>query len=73
MNKIFDLVEDGIFSADGHLSEVHRSITMSFFTCAQIYHMIEKSVRKKNEKGLVPTMVRLKSEHGIEVDLHDIF
>ncbi|XP_074381073.1 alkane hydroxylase MAH1-like [Apium graveolens] len=71
-NKIFDILGDGIFSADGHLWEVHRSITMSLFTHAQFYPMIQKTVRRKIEKRLVPLLDRA-SERGVEVDLHDLF
>ncbi|KAK1392309.1 Alkane hydroxylase [Heracleum sosnowskyi] len=70
--KIFDILGDGIFIAEGHLWEVHRSTTMSIFNHAQFYQTVQKIAREKLEKGLVP-MFDHASTHGIEVDLLDIF
>ncbi|KAK1392311.1 Alkane hydroxylase mah1 [Heracleum sosnowskyi] len=70
--KIFDILGDGILSAEGHLWEVHRNTTMSLFNHAQFYQISQKIVREKLEKGLVPMFDHV-SKHGIEVDLLDIF
>ncbi|KAK1402859.1 Alkane hydroxylase mah1 [Heracleum sosnowskyi] len=70
--KIFDILGEGIFNSDGHLWEVHRRTTMSLFNSAQFCRMLQKTVREKVEKGLLPVLDHV-SKHGIEVDLQDIF
>ncbi|KAK1350674.1 hypothetical protein POM88_054595 [Heracleum sosnowskyi] len=70
--KIFDILGDGILSADGHLWEVHRRTTISLFNHAQFYQTLEKITKEKLEKGLVPMFDHV-SKHGTEVDLLDIF
>ncbi|XP_074381074.1 alkane hydroxylase MAH1-like [Apium graveolens] len=70
--KIFDILGEGILSAEGHTWEVHRSTTMSFFNHAQFYQTLQKITREKVEKGLVPIFDHA-STHGIEMDLLDIF
>ncbi|KAL8127931.1 hypothetical protein AgCh_014748 [Apium graveolens] len=70
--KIFDILREGILSAEGHLWEVSRSTTMSLFNHAQFYQTLQKIAREKLEKGLIPLFDHA-SSHGIEVDLLDIF
>ncbi|KAK1392318.1 Alkane hydroxylase mah1 [Heracleum sosnowskyi] len=70
--KIFDILGDGILSADGHLWEVQRRTTVSLFNHAQFYQTLQNIAREKLEKRLVPMFDHV-SKHGIEVDLLDIF
>ncbi|WOG90792.1 hypothetical protein DCAR_0310037 [Daucus carota subsp. sativus] len=70
--KIFDILGDGIFSAEGHIWEVSRSTTMTIFTHAKFHHTVLEAARQKLEIGLVPLFDHA-SKHGIELDLLDIF
>ncbi|WOH15283.1 hypothetical protein DCAR_0934820 [Daucus carota subsp. sativus] len=70
--KIYDILGEGIISSDGQLWKIHRRTTMSLFKYLQFYQMLQRTVRKKLEEGLLPVLDRV-SKHGIEVDLQDIF
>ncbi|WOG99886.1 hypothetical protein DCAR_0519242 [Daucus carota subsp. sativus] len=70
--KIFDILGDGIFNADGCLWELHRKTTTSLFNHAGFYKMLLESTKNKVKKGLIPVLDHV-SRNEIEVDLQEIF
>ncbi|KAK1397797.1 alkane hydroxylase MAH1-like [Heracleum sosnowskyi] len=70
--KIFDILGDGIFNADGYLWELHRKTTISLFNHAEFCKMLLESTKKKVENGLIPVLDHV-SRNEIEVDLQEIF
>ncbi|KAL8147051.1 alkane hydroxylase MAH1-like [Apium graveolens] len=70
--KIFDILGDGIFNADGNLWELHRKTTSSLFNHAEFYKMLLETTKNKVKKGLIPVLDHV-SRNEIEVDLQEIF
>ncbi|KAL7602458.1 hypothetical protein Lser_V15G23851 [Lactuca serriola] len=70
--KMFDILGDGIFNADGHMWEIQRKTTMSLLRQPNFQSVFEAIVWNKVESGLLPVLESI-CELGKEVDLQDIF
>ncbi|XP_051126006.1 alkane hydroxylase MAH1-like [Andrographis paniculata] len=70
--KIFEILGDGIFNADFQLWELHRRRTLSLMTDVRFYRLLEDSIVKKIETGLLPVLDHFAGRF-IEFDLQDIF
>ncbi|KAK4413916.1 Alkane hydroxylase MAH1 [Sesamum alatum] len=68
---IFEIFGDGIFNADFELWELHRRTTLSLFNQARFYNILEKTVWRKIETGLLPILDHF-SEQGTVVDFQHI-
>ncbi|KAK6133092.1 hypothetical protein DH2020_033131 [Rehmannia glutinosa] len=70
--KIFEILGDGIFSADFELWELQRRTTLSLMGQAKFQGALERSVWRKIENGLIPVLDYF-AEQGSPVDLQEIF
>ncbi|XP_047982482.1 alkane hydroxylase MAH1-like [Salvia hispanica] len=70
--KIFDILGDGIFSADFELWEIHRRTTMAQLKRADFNEFLERTVWQKVEDGLFPVLDHFcGKKEGL--DLQDVF
>ncbi|KAL4575407.1 hypothetical protein LXL04_022250 [Taraxacum kok-saghyz] len=70
--KLFDVLGDGIFNADGHIWEIQRKTTMSLFKQPNFQHVFEAIVWNKVERGLLPVLESV-CKQGKEMDLQETF
>ncbi|MED6183968.1 hypothetical protein PIB30_042838 [Stylosanthes scabra] len=70
--EIFQAFGLGIFTSDSETWRYHRSLLLSFFKNRKFEMFLEKTIHKKVTCSLIPTLEHVK-QHGIEVDLQDIF
>ncbi|XP_047944169.1 alkane hydroxylase MAH1-like [Salvia hispanica] len=70
---IFDILGDGIFSADFELWEIHRKTTLALLTHADFNARLERTVWGKVETGLFPVLDHFCSGIGMDLDLQDVF
>ncbi|XP_041993227.1 alkane hydroxylase MAH1-like [Salvia splendens] len=70
---IFDILGDGIFSADFELWEIHRKTTLALLTHAGFNARLESTVWGKVETGLFPVLDHFCGGMGLDLDLQDVF
>ncbi|KAL1356376.1 hypothetical protein AAHE18_05G180200 [Arachis hypogaea] len=70
--EIFQVFGLGIFTADSETWRYHRSLLLSLFKNRRFEMFLEKTIKKKVECSLIPTLEDMR-QHGIEVDLQDVF
>ncbi|KAL0300973.1 UNVERIFIED_CONTAM: Alkane hydroxylase MAH1 [Sesamum radiatum] len=70
--KKFEILGDGIFSADYELWELHRRTTLALMNQAKFYSSLERNVWQKIQSGLLPVLDRF-TRQGTDVDLQEIF
>ncbi|XP_047982484.1 alkane hydroxylase MAH1-like [Salvia hispanica] len=70
--KIFDILGDGIFSADFELWEIHRRTTIAQLKHADFNEFLERAVWQKVEDGLFPVLDHFCGEKE-GLDLQDVF
>ncbi|GAB2252394.1 hypothetical protein Droror1_Dr00005241 [Drosera rotundifolia] len=70
--RIFSVLGDGIFNADGDLWQFQRQIAHSFIGHDRFRHFLMKTVRQKTEEGLIPILDHA-VENGQVLDLQDLF
>ncbi|CAI9264832.1 unnamed protein product [Lactuca saligna] len=71
-HKIFDILGDGIFNSDHEVWEIQRKTTMSLLKHPDFNSHLEKNIRNKIEKGLLP-LLDLVSHNQQAIDLQEIF
>ncbi|KAL1820910.1 hypothetical protein ACET3Z_015779 [Daucus carota] len=71
-HKIFDILGNGIQNVDDYLWEIQRKTNVSLFNHANFHKLSGETLGAKVKKGLIPLLDHV-SEHGIEVDLQDVF
>ncbi|KAL6543002.1 hypothetical protein OROHE_010522 [Orobanche hederae] len=72
--QIFEILGDGIFSADFGMWELQRRTTLALMSRSCFHASLEESVRRKIENGIMPVLDYF-SENGshASVDLQEIF
>ncbi|KAK4603537.1 hypothetical protein RGQ29_012164 [Quercus rubra] len=70
--EIFEPMGDGIFSTDSETWRYQRKLIQSLIKHSKFMLFLEKVVKGKVEKGLIPVLDHV-SSLGIEVDLQDVF
>ncbi|XP_023742547.1 alkane hydroxylase MAH1 [Lactuca sativa] len=70
--KIFDILGDGIFNSDHEVWEIQRKTIMSLLKHPDFNSHLEKNIRNKIEKGLLPVL-DLVSHNQQAIDLQEIF
>ncbi|MED6183966.1 hypothetical protein PIB30_042836, partial [Stylosanthes scabra] len=70
--EIFQVFGLGIFTSDSEPWKYHRSLLLSLFKNKRFEMFLEKTIQKKVKGSLIPTLEHVK-QHGIEVDLQDVF
>ncbi|KAK4386817.1 Alkane hydroxylase MAH1 [Sesamum angolense] len=70
--KKFEILGDGIFSADYELWELQRRTTLALMNQAKFYSFLERNVWQKIQSGLLPVLDRF-TRQGTDVDLQEIF
>ena len=70
--KMFEVLGDGIFNADGESWRNQRKLGQSMINNPRFHRFLAKVTYNKVEKGLVPLLDHL-SEQGRVVDLQDVF
>ncbi|KAK9059875.1 hypothetical protein SSX86_020579 [Deinandra increscens subsp. villosa] len=70
--KIFDILGDGVFNADGEIWEFQHRTLKSLLNHPTFHSLLKKNIWNKVEKGLLPVLDK-NSRQGVETDLQDIF
>lgn len=71
--KIFgDILGDGIFASESDSWATQRRLIHSVLKNGRFQQLLEKTTRKKVEKGLIPILEHV-SMLGLEVDMQDLF
>ncbi|XVF14031.1 hypothetical protein REPUB_Repub09cG0021300 [Reevesia pubescens] len=67
----FDAMGDGIFNADSNSWKIQRKMLMSLLHSSKFIRRVEKIIKQKLEKGLIPMLENL-TKLDAEVDLQDV-
>ncbi|KAK9059877.1 hypothetical protein SSX86_020581 [Deinandra increscens subsp. villosa] len=70
--KIFDILGDGVFNADGEIWEFHHRTLKPLLNHPTFNSLLKKNIWNKVEKGLLPLLDK-NFRQGVEMDLQDIF
>lgn len=70
--EIFEFLGDGVLAADSESWKMQRKLIHLLFRQAEFLRMVEKTIQKKVETGLLKILDHA-SDHGYEVDMQDMF
>ncbi|KAI4325887.1 hypothetical protein MLD38_031251 [Melastoma candidum] len=70
--KMFGILGDGIFNADGETWKSQRKAMQGLVTHVKFHRFLAKITREKVKNGLMEVFDKL-AESGVEVDLQDVF
>lgn len=71
--KKFEILGDGIFSADFEMWELQRRVILSLINHSKFHASLERSVWEKVENGLLPVLDHVSRQGNGVVDLQQVF